>query len=81
MENFVSILLYENVIDKGYAEVFNKIKIFFFFPLITLSGKKKKKKKKKEKKAQEVIFSRTISKLFYSQICFNDVYICKNLSE
>ena len=51
-----------------------------FFSLNNLIWKKKKKKRK-EKKAQEVIFSRTISKLFYSQICFNDVYICKNLSE
>ena len=31
MVNFVSILLYENVIDKGYAEVFNKMKSFVFF--------------------------------------------------
>ena len=29
--NFVSILLYKNVIDKGYAEIFYKIKSFVFF--------------------------------------------------
>ena len=28
--NFVSILLYKNVIDKGYAEIFYKMKSFVF---------------------------------------------------
>ena len=29
--NFVSILLYKNVIDKGFAEIFYKMKSFVFF--------------------------------------------------
>ena len=42
-------------------------KFFFFSKVIIIS--------------QEVIFARVISKLFLSQICFNYLYICKNLSE
>ena len=30
MVNFVSILLCENLIDKGHAEIFNKMKSFVF---------------------------------------------------